>query len=797
MNRFVILFYFIFLPWLISVHAQQIDTFQYSSNEEAGTAWRSIAEAPAVQLTDDHGLTFPIPFQEDRDRVYWDLDGQWDFSGSTGFELDLSCDEPQAMRSLSLYFRSGTGWYIWNQPLSAAGRQKLILSKGQFSIEGTPAGWDKIDKVRVSPWKGRDVNTELTFYRLTGRRDSLYLIQATVSATNNAERSMAQRTTDRLSRWLKQSGVPHAIATEEQLTEVAGGASLIVLPYNPKITPEGFQALKEFSGRSGKIVTFFSSDESLAELMHVRLGETASTRDIGLWRGIQLTSDAPSGIPTSVHQQSWQIGPAFPASEDGSVIAWWMNAAGNNSTNPAIISTSNGFWFTHVLLDDDTIAKQRLLSGLLASLEPSLWKQIAEHSLLNAGRIDGWANTTAAAEALNKMANEHPNGDTIRAFTRRIGIHDRNMRDLYSKDQFREVAEKGYELTDLLIKTYGLAQSSVDREFRGVWDHDGTGWFPGDWDRTAKMMADSGINAIFINATWAGLAHYPSKVLPSSYTFRFYGDQLAQCIQAAKKYDIEVHAWIVCWYLENAPVEFTTPLKNTDRLQRTSTGTEKLWMNPAHPDNVQHHLDVIAEILSNYAVDGIHLDYIRYPGSEACFSTYTRQQFEQSCGLNVPNWPQDVLTAGPVREAFINWRAGTITSFVKKTRELANMLNPSVRLSAAVWGGYPQTITSIGQDWGSWMRDGLLDFVTPMNYANELYRFTALVDQQLLLPGTRDKLFPGIGVTANESQLRGDQVVEQINALRQRGVGGFMLFDLSQTLVDDTLPTLRMGLTKP
>ena len=773
-----------------NVTAQVIDTFAYGTTDEAIAAWRAVGDAPPVSPAASGGLTFPIPFGDDRDRVYWDRDGQWDLSASTGFELDIACPEPEAMRSLSLYFRSGSGWYIWSQPLSAAGRQKLILPKTQFSVEGSPAGWDAIDTIRISPWKGQARDTELTLHRLAGRRDSLFIAVGSDAA-------VSQRTADRLSRWLKASGIPHSMTTDDRLESVAAEASMIILPYNPRLPESGLNALKTFTERGGKLVVLFSSDEQLAALMDIQLGSITNTRDIGKWRGMTFTSSAPTGLPARVNQQSWMIGPARPASEKSTAMAFWNNAAGEISEEPAVIASPHGYWFTHVLLDDDMIAKQRTLGGLLASLDASLWESIADHALLNAGRIDGWRNADEAIEALNLLAADHPNGETIRAFTRRIGIQARQLRDLHKLGQFRDAALKGYELTDLLIKTYGLAQTAAPGEFRGVWDHDGTGWYPGDWDRTAKLMAESGINAIFINATWAGLAHYPSKILPESYTKRFYGDQLAQCIAAARKYDIEVHAWIVCWYLENAPVEFTQPLRNGDRLQHTSGGAERLWMNPAHPENRQHHLDIVREILTNYEVDGIHLDYIRYPDANGCFSPYTRRQFEEASGFAIQNWPQDVLKGGQHYNEFITWRAGVISSFVKETRAVANEVKPAARLSAAVWGGYPQVITSIGQDWASWMKDGLLDFVCPMNYANELYRFTALVDRQLVLPGVRGKLFPGLGVTANESQLRGDQVVEQILALRKREVGGFVLFDLSTTLVDDTLPTLRMGVSKP
>lgn len=759
-------------------------------------AWRSIGEAPAPQSTKGGGLSFTLPFADGRDRVYWDRDGTWDFKGANAFELELSCDQPAAMRSLAIYFRSGAGWYIWSQPLAAAGRQKLTLAKKDFQTEGTPNGWDKIDKIRISPWKGQTINTALVVHQLGTRSDRLYLIQATTSAPNNTERALAKRTTERLSRWLTNSGIGHAIVTEDQLPQVARQASLIVLPYNPQVSAAGIKALQTYAGRGGKMVVFYSSSDALAKLMGVRLGAATNTRDIARWRGMAFTKDALPGVPPVVHQQSWSIGPAQPVAKGDRVIAWWIDAAGKKSADPAVISTTRGFWFTHILLDDDTLAKERMLTGVLAHLEPSIWRETADYARLNAGRVDGWRDVTDATRVLSALATGHRDTETIEAFKRRILQQHGTLIEFMRNDRHRDATLKGYELTDTIIRAYGLAQRPVAGEFRAVWDHDATGWYPGDWDRTAKLMADSGINALFVNCTWAGLAHYPSKLIPGSFTLERYGDQLAQAIRAAKKYGIEVHAWIVCWTLENSRAEFTGPLKKTDRMQRSANGTERLWMNPAHPANRKHHLDLISEILSNYDVDGIHLDYIRYPDSDACFSTYTRQQFTKDTGVDIAEWPEEVQPGGRHRDTFVQWRAGVISSFVRETRDHVKKLKPGVKLSAAVWGGYPQTINSIGQDWAAWMKSGLLDFVTPMNYANDLYRFTALVDQQLALPGVRGKIYPGIGVTANESQLRGDQVVEQVLALRQRGVKGFALFDLSQTLVDDTLPTLRTGVTR-
>ena len=97
-------------------------------------------------------------------------------------------------------------------------------------------------------------------------------------------------------------------------------------------------------------------------------------------------------------------------------------------------------------------------------------------------------------------------------------------------------------------------------------------------------------------------------------------------------------------------------------------------------------------------------------------------------------------------------------------------MRPGLQLSAAVFRSYPSCRESVGKDWKRWLDHGYLDFVCPMNYANDLYSFTALLDQQLAYPEARGRIVSGIGVTASESQLRGDQVIEQILALRKRGV---------------------------
>ena len=68
---------------------------------------------------------------------------------------------------------------------------------------------------------------------------------------------------------------------------------------------------------------------------------------------------------------------------------------------------------------------------------------------------------------------------------------------------------------------------------------------------------------------------------------------------------------------------------------------------------------------------------------------------------------------------------------------------------------------------------------------------------QVAYPGAAGRIIPGIGVTADESRLDSAQVVRQVALARQAGCPGFVLFALSGTLRDETLPALRQGITRP
>ena len=188
--------------------------------------------------------------------------------------------------------------------------------------------------------------------------------------------------------------------------------------------------------------------------------------------------------------------------------------------------------------------------------------------------------------------------------------------------------------------------ASPPREGRAMWNHSGTGAYPGDWERSAKLLAENGFNMILPNMLWGGVAHYPSDVLPRSAKFRKYGDQIEQCCAAAKRHGIEVHVWKVNYNLHTAPKDFVAKLRREGRTQLSNRGEPCDWLCPSHPDNRRLELESMLEVARKYPVDGLHFDYIRYPDRAHCYCDGCRRRFEAASGRKVldRDWPKECFS---------------------------------------------------------------------------------------------------------------------------------------------------------
>ncbi|MBN1395080.1 MAG: family 10 glycosylhydrolase [Pirellulales bacterium] len=341
-----------------------------------------------------------------------------------------------------------------------------------------------------------------------------------------------------------------------------------------------------------------------------------------------------------------------------------------------------------------------------------------------------------------------------------------------------------------------LAAENSPRQGRGVWCNPGIAPYEGDWDRSAKLLADNGFNMIFPLMLSGGAAHYASDVLPRSAVFKKHGDQLEQCCAAAKKHGVEVHVWKVNFNLLSTSKEFIETMRRDGRTQVNVRGKPFDWLCPSHPENRKLELEAMLEVVRKYPIDGLHLDYIRYPGRKLCYCDGCRRRFEADSGRPVTDWPTDCFS-GSRKEEYNQWRRRQIASLVEEVSREARKIRPDIKISAAVFGAYPDCRESRAQDWPEWIEAGYLDFVCPMNYTENDKEFSRLVKDQVKIVGGRIPLFPGIGASATESLLTADQVREQIRLARSFGADGFVIFKLSDATAQSIIPALGQKLEPP
>ncbi len=762
----------------------------------AARYWRPGPDTPvAAAASDDASLLLPCPFRRGMDRVFWDRAADFNLAHYPALELEISCPHPAALRRIGLYLKSGNGWYVWLKPLPGPGRQKLFLAQREAGTEGRPAGWHRIDGIRLSVMPASAVDTALTLHALNARRPALAVVRGTSSCPNQAERNAAHSAARRIGRWLEELHLSFSLLDDEDV--MAGrlsGARLAILPYNPHPPRRQIQALQNFANQGGKLMVFYSAEPQLAEILGLRLGEYQRARQPGQWSAFAFNREAPPDVPALVFQDSSNIRPVFAAGRQAKVIAYWRNAAGKTGADPAWALTDRGCWMSHILLNGDDENKKLLLLALAGRYEKSVWREAALAAFANAGRIASFSSLPAAQAGIASLAAANHRRELARPALDQASNYYRQLRSRMADRDYPEAFRESRRLQRALLQAYAAAHPPRAMEFRGVWNHSGMGLYPGDWPRTARLLKNSGITAVFPNLLWAGVAHYPSRMVPPSEISRTVGDQLRQAGNAARDAGLEMHLWKVCWNLGAAPAEQVAQWRRAGRLQRAADGEVLPWLCPSHPRNTAQEIDAIREAAATRLLDGVHLDYLRYPGPHACYCDGCRRSFEQALGRAAAGWPaaaRNGLLAGQFQE----WRCAQLTEFVRRVRQALQEVDPRIKLSAAVYQSYPDCRRSVGQDWGRWLKTGLLDFVVPMNYTENTAEFGGILRRQCALPGASQRVLPGLGVTAAESQLTPDRVLEQIMQTRALDCGGFVLFDLNATLAEEILPILRLGPT--
>ena len=222
------------------------------------------------------------------------------------------------------------------------------------------------------------------------------------------------------------------------------------------------------------------------------------------------------------------------------------------------------------------------------------------------------------------------------------------------------------------------------------------------------------------------------------------------CIDECHKRGMECHAWIVTIPVGKWNADGCKKLRARYPNLIRKIGDEG-YMDPEKPETGDYLAQVCADVTRRYDVDGIHLDYIRYP--ETWKLKVSRPQGRQN-----------------------------ITSIVRKIHKAVKAEKPWVKLSCSPVGKYDdlsryQSLgwnanTTVCQDAQGWLRDGLMDVLFPMMYFQGNHFYPFVVDWKEHSYGRQ--VAPGLAIYMlhpREKNWDLDVIRREMNVLRQQGLG--------------------------
>jgi uncharacterized lipoprotein YddW (UPF0748 family) len=336
-------------------------------------------------------------------------------------------------------------------------------------------------------------------------------------------------------------------------------------------------------------------------------------------------------------------------------------------------------------------------------------------------------------------------------------------------------------------------------------------------ESVARMVANakaSGFNTLIVQVRGRGDAYYTGSVEPRPPSLAAMPgfDPLATTITHAHDAGLKVHAWINInlvggldlpasadhlvyrhpdWLM--VPAALAQDLARVDvtsreyvsrlaRYARTRpSDVEGVYLSPVTDASAEYTTAIVRAITKLYAVDGVHLDYIRYPGEDFDFGRQTLAAFRQTIA---PTLTADErrrfdarLASDPLiytrtfPDAWHSFRTNRLTALVSQIRTAVKTIRPEAVISAAVAPDPAVAAAHRLQDWRSWLARNLIDVVCPMAYTQDAATFASQMIAARQAAGAHP-IWAGIGAY----RLTPVQIGDNVQTARRLGADGVILF---------------------
>lgn len=343
----------------------------------------------------------------------------------------------------------------------------------------------------------------------------------------------------------------------------------------------------------------------------------------------------------------------------------------------------------------------------------------------------------------------------------------------------------------LIIISLFLICCALNAEIRSIWVLPWNLKSPYAIDNVIENALKANQNELLIEVRYRSDALYiPNKLSyrypnpdPRSYILSGAAfDPLEYTISKAHAAGIRVQAWVVVFNATHVDAEINRRnyiFKNhqawitEDKYGQKMSGTEQYgyFIDPGIPEVQDYLLDVFSDLVDSYPeLDGLHLDYVRYPSIAYGYNPTSVERYEAAKKQKSMSFNQ--------------WRIQQVTEFVEKLNARVKGINPKLILSAAVISEINEAATHYGQDWFDWLNRGLIDYAYPMTYHPKYDAFKrqlgAMIDN-----GNTDRVVVGLRawnakggslLPENSPSYNIHDIQNRIEYIRQHDFAGITLF---------------------
>jgi uncharacterized lipoprotein YddW (UPF0748 family) len=414
--------------------------------------------------------------------------------------------------------------------------------------------------------------------------------------------------------------------------------------------------------------------------------------------------------------------------------------------------------------------------------------------LFGAERAIGEASTSYTSATDACLAIDGPTAQDELASAEQLLADARAAEDDGDEQQAVELAEAAEAAAD---RSWFATRTSRTLETRGIWVRPEEE-SPAAIADTVAELADAGFTTIYLESFFQGYTIFPSQtaadhgVEPQRPQFAHF-DPLEVWIDEADAHGLELHPWVHTFFVGNDAVGGPGPILEVHpewaAVERGDVGAEGpqpstaeagyYFVDPSIPEARDYLHGVFDELVSEYDVAGLHLDYIRYPISlpidvSFSYSDHARAVFEDEHGTD----PYELTEDDELWETWNAWRRAQVTSFVTERHQALRELDDRLVLSAAV---FPDTFDAEErkfQGWAGWSHDGVIDLLTGMSFGGSPSQ--SAIDTEVMLDRTADDTLIVTGTYAPFDGLPPDTMIQQLEAVRGAGGHGVALFAYNQ-----------------